>query len=330
MSVTIYDIAKEAGVSASTVSRAINNKDGIHPETKKRILQLLKKYNYFPNETARGLVTKASRMIGILVSDIRTMHHTVSAYFIERELAKQGYCCIIFNTGPEDEVRTDYIQILKRRRVEGAILIGSTFQTEAIKEAISKYLNDVPVVIVNGYLDLPNVYGVLADEMNGVSDCVKLWYSKGHKNLAFVIDLHTPSNELKMLGFEQGLRNMGDKRAPLIWECESSLQGAYEATKKLMEEHPEVDGIIYAVDLLAAGGVRALTDMGIAIPEQVSVIGIDNSIYGEICNPRLTSLDNKLMDLSISSARILMDALQKQLTTKKILVFSSIVERETT
>ena len=96
---TIYDIAKEAGVSASTVSRVINNKPGVRKETKKKIQQLLAKYNYSPNEAARGLVTQASKIIGILVDDIRTIHHTDGAYIIERELVKLGYCCIIFNTG---------------------------------------------------------------------------------------------------------------------------------------------------------------------------------------------------------------------------------------
>lgn len=91
-----------------------------------------------------------------------------------------------------------------------------------------------------------------------------------------------------------------------------------------------MDGIIYSVDLLATSGVRALVDMNVRIPQQVSVIGIDNSIYAEICNPKLTSLDNKLLDLSITSARILIDALKKRPISKKILIFSSIAERETT
>jgi LacI family transcriptional regulator len=327
---TIYDIAKEAGVSASTVSRVINNKPGIHPETRKKVEKLLDKYHYSPSETARGLVKQASRIIGILVADIRTIHHTDGAYFIERELAKLGYCCIIFNTGTDDESKAEYIKILNRRRVEGAVLIGSSFQTDTVKHAIEKFLPNAPIVMANGYFDLPNVYGVLADELNGVSNCVKLLHSKGHKRPAFVIDLYTPSNTLKMLGFKQAVKELGLMEDPWIYESESTLQGAYDVTKRIVKEHPDVDGIIYSVDLLATSGVRALVDMNIRIPQQVSVIGIDNSIYAEICNPKITSLDNKLLDLSITSARILIDALKKRPISKKILIFSSIVERETT
>ncbi|MDD4295715.1 MAG: LacI family DNA-binding transcriptional regulator [Ruminiclostridium sp.] len=327
---TIYDIAKEAGVSASTVSRVINDKPGIHPDTRKKIQRLLTKYNYSPSETARGLVNRASKMIGILVADIRTIHHTDGAYIIERELSKLGYCCIIFNTGTDDASKSEYIKILSRRRVEGAVLIGSSFQTEPVECAIQKYLSNQPVVIANGYLDLPNVYGVIADEQNGVANCVKLLFEKGHKRPAFVIDFHTPSNNLKQLGFEQAVRSLGFYGEPWVYETESTLQGSYEVTKRIIKEHPDVDGIIYSVDSLAAGGTRALTDMGISIPDKVSVIGIDNSIYAEISNPKLTSLDNKLLDLSMAAARNLIDALNNGKPPKKILIFSTIVERETT
>jgi len=328
--VTIYDIAKEAGVSPSTVSRVINNRPGVSIETQRKVQRLLKKYDYFPNETARGLVTKASKIIGILIDDLRTSHHTEGAYIIERELAKLGYCCIILNTGTEDESKAEYLKILRQRRVDGAVLMGSSFQNDTIKKAIAKYLPNQPVIMANGYLDLPNVYGVMADELNGVANCVKLLVSKGHLRPAFVIDKPTPSNLQKQRGYVEAVRNLGLMPEPLIYQCESSLQGAYAATQRIVKEHPEVDGIIYAVDLLAVSGVRALTDLKIAIPGQVSVIGVDNSLYAEISNPKLTSLDNKLLDLSIASAQTLINALKKRPTTKKILIYSAVVERETT
>lgn len=327
---TIYDIAKEAGVSPSTVSRVINNRPGVSIETQKKVRRLLKKYDYFPNETARGLVTKASKIVGILIDDLRTSHHTEGAYIIERELAKLGYCCIILNTGTDDKSKAEYLKILRQRRVDGAVLMGSSFQNETIKTAIAKYLPNQPVIMANGYLELPNVYGVMADEINGVANCVKLLASRGRRRPAFVIGKPTPGNLLKQQGYEKAVRELGLLDAALIYQCENSLRGAYEATQQLVQEHPEVDGIIYAEDLLAVSGVRALTDLKIAIPGQVSVIGVDNSLYAEISNPKLTSLDNKLLDLSIAAAQTLINALKKRPVTKKILIYSSVVERETT
>ena len=170
---TIYDIAKLAGVSASSVSRVVNKKPGVNPETRQKILKTMEKNNYSPNAIARGLVSQSSKTIGILVADIRNIHHTDGAYYIEKELIGLGYCCIILNTGDRDEDKVHAIDILNRRRVEGVVMMGSIFQCDAVKEAISQQMSDVPVAIVNGWLDLPNVYGILSDEQGGVASCVK-------------------------------------------------------------------------------------------------------------------------------------------------------------
>ena len=327
---TIYNIAKEAGVSASTVSRVVNNKSGVHPSTKAKIEKLLKKYHYSPNETARGLIKQNNHMIGILVADIRNVHYTDGAYTVEKAFAKLGYCCIIFNTGSETKEKTEYIQVLSQRRVEGAVMIGSTFQTKEVEEAITQFMPNTPVVIVNGYLELPNVYGVLADERAGVSSLVNLLFSKGHKHLAFINNCYTPSNLLKIKGFEEELKKLGVEQPTVVYDTDTTLEGAYQVTKQLMEEHPEVDGIIYSVDLLASGGGRALLDMGYAVPDQIAYTGIDNSIYAEFSTPKITSLDNKLLELSMMAARFLVDLLGGGKVTKKVMVFSSVVERETT
>jgi LacI family transcriptional regulator len=326
----IYDIAKMAGVSASTVSRVINNKKGVKKETRELVQKFLDEFNYTPNETARGLVNQASRLIGILISDIRTAYHTESVYNMEKEFTKRGYCCIIMNTGFDEEARSNYIQIMNQRQVEAVALIGSTFQSENVEKAIAKFLPSIPVVIVNGHLDLPNVYSVIADEQTGVTNCVKYLSEKNRKNLAFVIDNFTPSNKLKMKGFENGVKQYCDQDKPLIVNCDSSFTGAYNATQELIINHPEINGIIYVVDLLAVAGCRALRDMKVKIPKQVAVIGVDNSLYSEISSPRLTSLDNKLFELSVTSARNLIDALQSKRVAKELMILSNLVEREST
>lgn len=328
--VTIYDIAKMAGVSPSTVSRIINNYPHVKKATRARVQKLLQEYHYIPNEAARGLVTQASRIIGILISDIRTTHHTDGVYYIEREFVRQGYCCLIFNTGRDEREQARYIQLLSQRKVEAAVLMGSIYQTDAVKNAIETYLPTTPVVICNGYLDLPNVYGLIADEQSGVFDCVKLLTTKGKKHLAYVVDHDTPSNRLKQQGFEAGVAKFCNGAAPIVIKTDETRSGAYEATQKLMQQYPETDGIIFAEDLLALIGTRALTDMRLQIPEQVSVIGINNSVFAENSIPTLTSLDNMLYDLSLTAARNIQAIQQGQRVNKKMMIFSKIIEREST
>lgn len=329
---TIYDIAKEAGVAASTVSRVINNKPGIKAETRQRVQDLLKKYNYIPDAAARGLVMQSTKMVGILIVDIRVTHHIDSAFLIEQELTKRGYCCITMSTGPSDEKKAEYIRILEQRRVEGVILMGSMFMTDRVKESIQMHLPSVPVVMVNGYLDLPNVSGVVVDEDAGVARCIDLLVKKNKKRIAFVLDSYSPANMKKQQGYLEGIKKYGagDEQC-WIYDMEtSSLQGGYDATVRIIRDHPDVQGIIYTIDLVAVGGIRAAYDCGYSVPEQLALIGIDNSIYGEICMPKLTTLNNKLEELSETAASILHKGLEGKIQNKKMMLFSEIIEREST
>lgn len=263
---TIYDIAKQAGVSASTVSRVINNKPGINAQTRKRVQKLLNENHYTPNEAARGLVMQSSKIIGILIEDLRIEHHTESAYVIEQEMTALGYTCITLSTGRKDEKKADYIRILEQRRVDGAILMGSMFETEAVKKSIEEHLSDIPVAIVNGYLDLPNVYGVLIDEERGVKDCAELMLKKGKKHLVMAVDSDTPSNWNKQKGYIRAMTEQGiAKKDNLLYTAVNKeftnprdvrAAGA-KLTEHILTERPETDGIIYTTDLLAIGGLEA-------------------------------------------------------------------------
>lgn len=329
---TIYDIAKEAGVAASTVSRVINNKPGIKKETRERVQKLLEKYDYTPDIAARGLVTQSTRMIGILIVDVRVTHHVNSAFVIEQELAKKGYCCITMGTGPSDERKEEYIRILQQRRVEGVIMMGSSYMTETIKKNIKDHLSNVPVVMVNGYLDLPNVSGVIVDEDMGVYKCVDFLMGKGKEKIAFALDSVSPSNRKKVQGYKDGMKKHGyGEENQWVYDCrESTVKGGYDVTVKILEEHPDVQGIIYSIDLVAVGGVRAAFDMEFDVPGQLGLIGVDNSIYGEICMPKLTTLNNKMEEMSQAAANLLYAGLQGEVQNEKLMLYSEIIEREST
>ena len=124
---TIYDIAKEAGVSAATVSRVINNRPGIKESTREKVRSILEEHNFSVSATARSLVSQSSMMIGILISDIRNLHYTEGAYIIEKQMLKSGYCSIIMNTGTAGNEMASAIKTLSQRRVDGVVLIGSSF-----------------------------------------------------------------------------------------------------------------------------------------------------------------------------------------------------------
>lgn len=328
---TIYDIAELAGVSASTVSRVINNKAGIKASTRQKVQALLKEHNYSPDENARGLVNKNTKLIGIMLADIRSAHHTDLTYVVEKYLREKGYCGIILNAGAKAEEMEETIGLLEKRRVDGVLIVGSVFQNDTVEKAISRHFAKIPVVFANGKFDLPNVYSVLVDECDGVEHCVELLVQKGKKDIAFVGDLDTPSSREKIRGFKRAMVRHGHPEESLVLlGSESSKEGGYQVTQKLLENYSEIQGVIYSEDLIAAGGMRAFWDAGVKIPDDMAVIGIDNTIYGELCCPQFTSLDNKMTEMASEAARILIDAVEGRHNPRKIMLFSDIVEREST
>ena len=289
---TIYDIAKEAGVSAATVSRVINNRPGIKESTREKVRSILEEHNFSVSATARSLVSQSSMMIGILISDIRNLHYTEGAYIIEKQMLKSGYCSIIMNTGTAGNEMASAIKTLSQRRVDGVVLIGSSFANDDVRSAICSYMKLL---------------------------------GRGRRHLAFINSNNTPSNSLKIEGF---LSAVGDDGI-LIDGVPDSYDGGYEATRDLLQKYPEVDGIIYAVDILAVGGSRAILDMGKRIAEDISIFGFDNSPYAELSNPKLSSIDSRLNALSLASADALLSLIRGESVEKSQIFPPSLVIRET-
>lgn len=325
---TIYDIARESGVSASTVSRVLNGRKGINEETRRRVMQTAEKYNFSISENARSLVTRRTNMIGILVCDIRNQHHIEGAYMISQHFVREGYCSLLMNTGESDESKAEYVKILAARRINALVLIGSTFQCALVESAIRDYLGDIPVVFQNGVFDLPNVSSVVADEVKGSTLAVDWLLSRGRRHIAYVNNNDTPSNRKKIAGYSAAMKAHGLDDM-IIPSCQDSAQGGADATAILLQEHPEVDSVIYAVDILAVGASRFLLDEGKRIPEDIAIFGTDNSPYSTLANPRLSTIDTRLAELSRECCDILSNMLKYNAPVEHRVVEPELVIRET-
>lgn len=325
---TIYDIAKEAGVSASTVSRVINNKSGIKKDTRIRVQEILDKYNFSVSETARGLVNRKAMMIGILISDIRYNHFAEGAYIIEEKFLEKGFCSLIFNTGFDDSKRAEYVKLLASRRVDGVVLIGSGFCSEEVRSAILSYMPDTPIVVANGEMDLENLSSVIADEVWGVGELVDRLYNEGRRKILYIGDKSSPSSMNKFQGYSDAITKYGLE--PVYIEAKDrNAECGYDVTYDYFSSE-KADGIIYGVDILAVGGERALEDLKVNIPVDVSLYGIDNSLYSSIANPRLSSLDTKLELMSTICFEKLESAIDGNPVERITVIKPEIVERETT
>lgn len=328
---TIYDIASKVGVSASTVSRVINNYPYVNKDTRAKVLKIMAEMNYTQNDSARSLATQSSKMAGILIADIRTTHHTEGVYYVEHEFSKNGYSCLIYNAGTDPEQQAEYIRILSQKNVEAVVLMGSVFQNVTVQNAIMVYLANTPVAICNGYLDGANIYGVTSDEHGGVMNAVKMLASKGRKDIVFVTNKLTPSNCKKLNGFNDGMKLYVRGGSSDVIEIRSGEVFDYmEATRQIMKSKPKTNAIIYSEDFLALTGLHALYELGIKVPEQVAVVGMNNSRYADISNPSLTSIDNMLYDTSLIAARNLLDVLKGEHVNHRMSIGTTLIERSST
>ena len=327
---TIYDIAKKAGVSASTVSRVINDYPYVRKDTREKIQKILAESNYIPNAAARSLVTQSSRMVGVLIADLRTTHHTDGVYFIEQEFSDNGYACLIYNTGADPERQASYIALLSQKNIDALVMMGSVYQNKAVEEAIRTYIPSIPVAICNGYIEGDNIYSIISDERGGVAECVRLLSSKGHRRIAFISNHMTPSNRGKVEGFEDGFSRFVSDGEKYVIEAGDSIEDISSATERLLAEHPDVSAIMYSEDYVALIGMHALVRMGKRIPEDVAVVGINNSRFGAISNPSLTTLDNMLYDTSLIAAKNIIRVFSGDAVANRIMISTKIIERDST
>ena len=327
----IYDIAKEAGVSISTVSRVMNHKGNVNPVTRKRVEEILEKNNYTPSAIARGMVSKSMKTVSVLTVDIRVPHYAKTAYTIEREFSRRGYEVSLCNTGGELEETVKYLRTALEKKTDGIVLVGSVFNTLCKNAEISGLLKNVPVVLANGKLELPNSYSVLVDDRYGVSLAVEHLIQKGHREICYLKDMDTVSAQLKCEGFIAEMEKCGMKHAKQRGvEAEPSMEGGMKAVEKLIRSKQKFTGIVCGEDITATGVVKALLHFGIKIPEEVAVIGYNNSEYAKICEPQLTTIDNKPELVAMMSVQLLTSLIEKTEVYSSCTIQPELVEGQTT
>lgn len=299
----IYDIAKEAGVSIATVSRVINNKGTVTEATRKKVEAVLEKSGYTPSAIARGMVSKSMRTIAVLTVDIRVPHYAQQAYTIEQEFSRRGYEVILCNTGGGVEATIRYLRAVMEKQVDGIILVGSIFSSIGRDERVMTLLRHVPVVLSNGRLGLANASSVCLDDEAGAALAVEHLVRQGRRELWYVKDLPTAGAIAKRDGFLKACEKHGVRGRVL--EAPFSVEGGRQAAKALLSSCRMFDGIVCGEDETAVGVVKGLQSAGLRVPRDAAVTGYNNSLYAHMCEPRLTSVDNKPEQVALMCVKML-------------------------
>ena len=315
---TIYDISKKAGVSIATVSRVLNGSDKVRPSTKKKVMDIIEKYDYTPNAFARGMGLHSLQTIGILCADSSDLFLAKAVYYLEQELQANGYESLLCCTGYNLELKQNYLNLILSKKVDGIILVGSNFigTTEDENQYIKDVSTQVPIMLLNASFDTESMLD------SGIADPVYIYNSISY------------SGRKKLNGFKDALKKHG------ISDIENSIH-KYDGDSQqfneiadfmdqVAKEAPPFHGVIAADDVLAGGVVKYAQRNHISVPDDLSIIGYNNSMLTTCCIPELTSVDNRLETQTHQLVQTLVGVLSGEEMPKKSIFSGKLIKRGTT
>lgn len=329
----IYDVSEKAGVSIATVSRVINGNPNVSEKTKQKVLAVMEEIGYTPNVFARGLGLNTMKTIGIMCSDSSDPFLANAVYYIERELRKNGYDSFLCCTGYELKNKQNYLNLLLSKRVDAVILVGSSFLEFNKKDNgyIINAAKEVPVMMINGYLSSSGIYCTLCDDYQSTYDAAVHFISQGNKDILYLYTSKSYSGIQKMNGYKAAVSEyLGKVNEDLIRICPGNINASRELLLRLSKEGLTFTAVIAAEDILGVGAIKYARETKLTIPDDLSIIGYNNSLLATCCEPELTSIDNHVETLSISTVSNLMRVLNGENVPNKITISNDLIIRNTT
>ena len=328
----IYDISEKAGVSIATVSRVLNGNSKVSEKTRQKILKVMEENGYQPNVYARGLGLNTMNTVGIVCADCSDEILATVVYRIEQELRKNGYDSLVCGIGYDIEVKQNYMELLLAKKVSAVFLVGSNF-VEADPEKnryIIEVAKKVPVIILNGHLEAPNVYCAYCDDEEAMRRVTMKFLQKTDKIL-FLNRSLSHSGRRKLEGVKQAFLLSG-KEFPK--EQHILFDGSIDQTKKLLMEHWEQgerwDVILTSDDDFAVAAYKFSRMAGVKVPKELQIVGYDNSKPGICCEPEITTIDSHIPYLGQSAVSLLMRLFQGDKVPARLVVSGDIIVRGTT
>ena len=309
-SITIYDVAKKAGVSMATVSRVVNGNPNVKPGTRKKVMEVIDELDYRPNAVARGLASKKTTTVGVIIPDVTNVYFSSLARGIDDVATMYKYNIILANSDGNEEKEIQVFNTLLAKQVDGIIYMG-THLTEKLREQIKR--SKTPVVLA-GSIDHKNeIVSVHVDYVKAVKEAVNNMLAHGDKRIAFVSGpLSYPINgEYRLKGYKEALAENGiEFDQDLVFETNDSYRAGETLWPALSAAH--ADAAFVADDELATGVLNGAVDAGAQIPAEFEVITGNDSKLTQIVRPKLSSITQPLYDIGAVAMRCLTKMMNKE------------------
>lgn len=331
--VTIKDIAKQVGVSVTTVSNVINGKQSkVSDETIQKIHEAIKESNYIPNLSARSLVNKKSKLIGVIIPQtedykqllLENPFYSEIVSGIESKIREHGYYIILSGLDKDKS----FLDVFVRWNLDGAIIMG--IYQEKFYEELKNI--KVPIILVDSYINDDYFYKIGIDDEYGGYLATRHLIDCGHKNIALITGSIKKDGvtEKRFLGYKRALKEANIFYNPdYVFEKSVSYEYGIEAGKIIGKEHNDITAVFATADLIAAGVISGLKETGKDVPKDISVMGFDDIFISRMLVPSLTTVRQNIRYKGETAAKQIINAIEGDAEiNKEVLLPLEIVERQ--
>ena len=331
----IYDVSQKAGVSIATVSRVLNGNRSVAESTRRRVESAIKELGYEPNVFARGLGLNTMRTIGILCNDSSDIYIANAVYYLQHFLSEHHYDSILCCTGNEPDDFRKYTKMILGKRVDAVIYTGSQFILNHPDDHDNSYITnaskEVPIFLLNGTLEGSSIYCVVNDDQRSTHDATARLIADGRRHIVYLYSSTTPSSQNKLAGFTDALNEAGiPNRIEYTHLGPKDIHAAKSYLESLYEKGCPIDAVLASEDTLAVGAVKFASELGIRIPQEMEIIGYNNSILAECTEPELTSIDNHVEKVCRTLTDNCLKVLSGEEALHKVVLIPECIKRETT
>ncbi|MEK4184315.1 catabolite control protein A [Bacillus sp. FSL K6-1145] len=329
--VTIYDVAREANVSMATVSRVVNGNPNVKPTTRKKVLEAIDRLGYRPNAVARGLASKKTTTVGVIIPDISSIFYSELARGIEDIATMYKYNIILSNSDQNTDKELHLLNTMLGKQVDGIVFMGGNI-TDVLVEEFKR--SPVPIVLAASVEEQAQTPSVNINYEQAIYDSVQLLVEKGHKRIAFVSGpMSEPINSMrKLAGYKRALEEASIAfDDALVAEGDYSYDSGIESLAHLLEQSDKPTAVIAATDEMALGVIHGAQDRGVSIPDDLEVIGFDNTRLSLMVRPQLTTVVQPTYDIGAVAMRLLTKLMNKEQVDDQIVELPHrIEERQST
>jgi len=318
---TVIDVAKRAGVSVSTASRVLSGHGYAAAITRQRVLTAAEELGYVPNQVARSLRLNRTRMIGLLIADIENSFYSVIAKNVESVAKGAGYHVVLCNSNDDPKEEREYLDLLETMRLDG-LIITPTAGNRRVLERLQR--KGIAIVQIDRQVEDLRADAILVDNEAGAASAVAYLIAAGHTRIGVLSgSLEVTTGKQRLAGYKRALSEHGIPFSPELVKAGSFRKdNAMEDARALIEISPSPTAVFAANNILAEACLLVFADLGISVPQDMSLIAFDDVRWMSIKNPLITTVHQPIADMACSAAELLLRRLEsKEISQPTTIIF---------